>query len=105
MSTHRPVDQGLVPLADRLRYLQFLRIAMVAPILLATWIDPHASTLSLAYSWTACGAYLVLTLPTVRAWRLARTSALSIFGGSLLLDGLFLGLMTYGSGGLDSPLR
>jgi two-component system cell cycle response regulator len=105
MTTARPTDQGLVPLADRLRYLQFLRIAIVAPILLATWIDPHASTLSLVQSWTVCGAYLLLTMPTVRAWRLARSSAISVFGGSLLVDGVFLGLTTYGSGGLNSPLR
>ncbi len=105
MTAPRTAQQGLVPLADRFRYLQLLRMAMVAPILLTSAIDPHQSTLSLRYTWASCAAYLVVTLPTVRAWRLARTSAISIFGGSLLLDGVFLGLMTYGSGGLTSPLR
>jgi two-component system, cell cycle response regulator len=105
MTASRSGEPGLVPLADRFRYLQFLRLAMVAPILLASAVDPGESTLSLRYTWAICAAYLVITLPTVRAWRLARTSALSIFGGSLLLDGVFLGLMTYGSGGLASPVR
>jgi diguanylate cyclase (GGDEF)-like protein len=101
----RSADPGLVPLADRFRYLQFLRLAMVAPILLTSTIDQGQSTLSLRATWTICAAYLMLTLPTVRAWRLARTSAISVFGGSLLVDGVFLGVMTYGSGGLTSPLR
>jgi two-component system, cell cycle response regulator len=105
MTTSHPADQGLVPLADRFRYLQFLRLAMVLPILLTTAIDPGQSTLSLKNVWLLCATYLLLTLPTVRAWRLARTSAISIFGGSLLLDGVFLGITTYGTGGLTSPVR
>ena len=105
MTAPRSGAQGLVPLADRFRYLQFLRLAMVGPILLTSAIDPAQATLSLRWVWALCAAYLLLTLPTVRAWRLARTSAISIFGGSLLLDGVFLGMTTYGSGGLTSPVR
>jgi diguanylate cyclase (GGDEF)-like protein len=105
MTAPRSEGPGLVPLADRFRYLQFLRLAMVAPILLTSTLDAAQSTLSLRYVWAVCAVYLMLTLPTVRAWRLARTSAISIFGGSLLLDGVFLGVTTYGSGGLTSPVR
>src|SRR4051794_35794787 len=105
MSTPRSADPGLVPLADRFRYLQFLRLAMVGPILLVTQIARAQSTLSVRQTWIICAAYLLLTLPTVRAWRMKRNSAISVFGGSLLLDGVFLGVATYGSGGLTSPVR
>jgi diguanylate cyclase (GGDEF)-like protein len=94
-----------VPLADRFRYLQVLRLAMVAPILLSTGIDAGQSTLSLRNTWALCAVYLLVTLPTVRAWRMKRNSAISVFGGSLLLDGVVLGVTTYGSGGLTSPVR
>ncbi|MDX6256207.1 MAG: hypothetical protein QOJ11_2541 [Frankiales bacterium] len=105
MTAPRSEAPGLVPLADRLRYLQFLRLAMVAPILLTSVVEPGQSTLPLRYVWALCAGYLLFTLPTVRAWRLTRTSAISVFGGSLLVDGVFLGVTTYGSGGLTSPVR
>ena len=105
MTGPRSAAPGLVPLADRFRYLQLLRLALVLPILLSITLHPGTSTLSPVNAWMICAGYLLVTLPTVRAWRLPRTSAISVFGGSLLLDGLFLGVMTYGSGGLSSPVR
>jgi two-component system cell cycle response regulator len=95
----------LVPLAERMRWMRVFRLACAA-IALAAWaLLPelvHARPVVLAAS---VGGYLALTLGGEAAWRLSGRRGLSLFGGLVVLDGLFLGWAAYGLTDAAGPLR
>ncbi|MEO6712667.1 MAG: sensor domain-containing diguanylate cyclase [Mycobacteriales bacterium] len=103
-TTTRSAEHGLVPLADRLRYMQILRCVMAATVTAAWLAIPDARGLTGMQTTGYCVLYVVLTLPTLLAWRLPRRIAVAAFGPALLFDGLFLAWVTYGHSGLGTPL-
>ena len=93
----------LVPIADRMRYLQTVRLAACAAVVAYTVAIPDAG-LTLATIVAASAAYLVLGFASQAAWGLSRTGGVHLFGITLMVDGLYLTGVSYASGLFDSPL-
>src|SRR5215217_6966104 len=95
----------LVPIADRMRYMQGFRLllavatagvaAMVGARLEASWIMLGAVT----------AAYLGLSGLTHLAWRVSRKAGQALFAMMLMVDGVYLAWTSYATGGVISPLR
>src|SRR5215217_8876128 len=95
----------LVPIADRMRYMQGFRLllavatagvaAMVGARLEASWIMLGAVT----------AAYLGLSGLTHLAWRVSRKAGQALFAMMLMVDGVYLAWTSYATGGAISPLR
>jgi diguanylate cyclase (GGDEF)-like protein len=95
----------LVPIADRLRYLQGFRLllaAVVAACAIAGSQDLEVPLVAVAGVTTA---YLVTTIVALLGWRMSRTGATRLFGMVLILDGVYLGWSSYVTGGAGSPIR
>ena len=104
MSALRSPDHGLVPLANRLRYMQVLRLVLSVTVF-GSWLAlPAARGMSLRATGASCALYFAGTLPSLLTWRLPRQVAVSVFGLTLLVDGAFLAWITYGQTGLGTPL-
>jgi diguanylate cyclase (GGDEF)-like protein len=96
-STASARDSGLIPLADRLRYTQLVRVALVAAAIVAAFAVAHGPLPRMTV--VVLGAvHVALTAPSLFAWRLRRSFAIGAFGAALLLDGLFLAAITYAAG-------
>ena len=95
----------LVPIADRLRYLQAFRLLVVAVVVacaLGAGTDLEVPILA------ACGVtagYLFTTTVALLGWKHSRSGAARLFGMVLILDGLFLAWAGYITGGAGSPVR
>lgn len=105
MSGSTTADAGLVPLAERLRYLLVLRGTVAAAVLLAWIALPDQRGLSLPALVAWCAGYPLATLPTTRSVRLSRRTALRLFGMTLLADAVWLAIITYATNGFASPLK
>lgn len=104
MSAAGGPELGLVPLANRLRYMQMLRV-VIACTVVGSWFalpDSRGLTAGATIAW--CAGYVVALLPSVLAWRLPRRVAVTGFGLTLLADGAFLAWMSYGQTGPGTPL-
>jgi len=103
MSRTGTADYGLVPLTSRLRYMQVLRVVAATTVLVGWFALPSARGMSAPAlaAWSA--GYVVATLPSLVGWRV-RKREVSIFGLTLLLDGVFLALVTYATTGFGTPL-
>ena len=96
----------LVPLADRLRYLQVFRLLVMASVIAAALAFPHARVVPFESLALATGGYLLLTVATFAVGRfLHGGGGLLVFGGMLIADGLYLAWTSYGTGGFESPIR
>jgi diguanylate cyclase (GGDEF)-like protein len=95
----------LVPLADRLRYLRFLRIAIIGVVSLVAGfnlghIAPAASPI-----WPATAVYIGCFGIGETVWRLFRRRGLWLFSFLVMLDAAYLVYITHATGGISSPLR
>jgi diguanylate cyclase (GGDEF)-like protein len=98
-------ETTLVPLVDRLRYMQFFRVFTVAAAGLSWLAVPGARGLTAVHLGAITAVYLLLSLVTGRVWRLPRSVAVTLYGMVLLADGLYLGMISYFTGGLGAPLK
>lgn len=97
--------QDLVPLADRLRYMQIFRLG-VAAVLLTSWLTlPVVHRLPLPELGGITAGYLLLAFIGEAVWRAVRRRGLLLLGALLIVDGAFLAWLTYATGGAASPLR
>jgi diguanylate cyclase (GGDEF)-like protein len=109
MSTAAPSNNAtaseLVPIADRLRYLQAFRFLLAAIVGFAAWVQRD----ELTADWTAIvlvtAGYLGGTLLIHGAWRIAKRAGLAAFGGMLIVDGVYLAWTSWATGGAQSPVR
>ena len=104
---HKLMSQGddVVPLADRVRYMQLLRFAIAPVVIALRLVDDDLSIVSFAELGVATGGYLLVTGAAVGIWRLLRSRGLALFGIALIVDALYLAWLTYATGGATSPLR
>ncbi len=95
----------VVPIADRTRYMQAFRLALLPVVGLVAWLSRD----SLDTSGTALAlvtvAYLAMSLVAHLAWQVSRRGALALFSGMLIVDGLYLAWASYVTGSGGSPLR
>jgi diguanylate cyclase (GGDEF)-like protein len=95
----------LVPLDERLLYLRVLRAVIAAATVLDATLLPHLLRRPfLTVAATALG-YLFVCLLAEAAWRLMHRRGLWLFGGLLMVDGVYLAWATYLTGGSIGPLR
>ncbi|MDQ1679585.1 MAG: hypothetical protein QOI42_444 [Frankiaceae bacterium] len=96
-SSTASAGDGLIPLADRLRYTQLVRVALATAAIVAAYAVEHGRLSHLTVV-TLGLVHVGLTAPSLFAWRLRRALAIAAFGTALLLDGVFLAVVTYASG-------
>ena len=101
----RPADA--VPLLDRLRVLQRLRLAGVALVCLCAVLAPDV--LAPGREDAVLGSLLygvVVLMGTVLSWlQPVRRHAVVLFSALLTLDGIWLAWTSYMTGSVDSPVR
>src|SRR5947199_9043139 len=102
-SAQRSTD--LVPLEERLLYLRVLRAVIAAATVLDAALLPHL--LRKPFLTVACTAlgYLLFCLLAEGFWRLLHRPGLWLFGGLLMVDGVYLAWAMYLTGGSNGPLR
>ena len=99
-STHE-----VVPLAERLRYMQLFRFLIAGLVLVAAAVAPDERSVGLGNLLWATAGYLFASLVTEGLWRLRRSRGLTLFGAMLIADGVYLAWTSYVTGGTTSPLR
>jgi diguanylate cyclase (GGDEF)-like protein len=95
----------LVPIADRMRYMQAFRLLLavaVAGVALIVGGRLHTTWITLG---VATAVYLALSGVTHLAWRVSRKGGLALFAMMLMVDGAYLAWTSYATGGVVSPLR
>ena len=95
----------LVPITDRLRYMQGFRFVLAAVVGVVAALSQGSLETSALELGALTGAYLVLSLVTHVAWRVSRRGGLALFGFMLMVDGAYLAWVSYATGGAASPLR
>jgi two-component system cell cycle response regulator len=104
-SSVQPGASDLVPIADRMRYMQAFRLCIVATVGLIAILAPGSLMVSAGAVAGATGVYVVLAGATHLAWRVSRRGGLVLFGVMLMVDGVYLALVAYAAGGDVGPLR
>jgi diguanylate cyclase (GGDEF)-like protein len=99
------VAHELVPLADRLRYMQALRLVLAAAVVVYTALIPAAQGVAYPTIVGVSALYLAVTAAGYGAWTLWRGRGITLFGGLVILDGVYLSWASYATGGPGSPLR
>ncbi|HEX8119978.1 MAG TPA: diguanylate cyclase [Solirubrobacteraceae bacterium] len=100
-----PAASELVPIADRLRYLQAFRFLLAAVVGLAAWVERDSLRAEPKILLLVTAGYLLSSLIVHGAWRLARRAGLFAFGALLIYDGVFLAWASWATGGSTSPVR
>lgn len=93
----------LVPIADRMRYLQAMRCAAVAAVLVFSIVSPDLDLGPLAVA-AISGAYLAFAFAAQAGWNVTRALGVYLFGVTLMLDAVYLVGFSFASGWLESPL-
>ena len=95
----------LVPIADRMRYMQVFRLSLALAVgIVAVIVGDRLEAAPLVLV-TVTTAYLGLSGLSHLAWRVSRRGGLALFGAMLMLDGVYLAWTSYATGGVASPLR
>ena len=102
-SVQRSTD--LVPLEERLLYLRVLRAVIAAATVLDAALLPHLLRRPFLTVASSALGYLVVCLVAEGVWRLMHRRGLWLFGGLLMMDGIYLAWATYCTGGSNGPLR
>ena len=92
-------------LGDRLRYLLALRLALAASTVAFGIAAPAALAVPLSGLVTVTAGYLVLAMGFEWLRRRAPRSSFAALTVMLLVDGLYLAVAMYGTGGTESPMR
>ena len=95
----------LVPLADRLRYLQAFRVAVLAAVAAVTLGFPGSLVVDRLDVFAVSAGYVGLAALGQLVWRLSERVGVLLFGALLMADGLYLGWTSYATGGFASPIR
>lgn len=103
MSTHNEHASDLVPIADRMRYLQTVRVASALAVLVYSVAAPD-SGLGFAAVLALSAVYLALGFASQAAWRASRRGGVALFGVAVMVDGVYLIGLSYASGLFESPL-
>src|SRR4051794_36509689 len=105
MSTTAQRGTDFVSLDERLLYLRVLRAVLAgATVLVAALLPGELRTPFLNVCLLAL-SYLAMCLLAEAAWRLMRRRGLWLFGGLLMLDGVYLAAAAYLTGGTSGSVR
>jgi diguanylate cyclase (GGDEF)-like protein len=95
----------LVPIADRMRYMQGFRLLLVLAVALVALIAGDTLEATPIALVVVTAGYLALSGVSHLAWRVSRRGGLALFGMMLMIDGVYLAWTSYATGGAVSPLR
>jgi two-component system cell cycle response regulator len=98
-------ETGLVPITDRLRYMGVGRVALTVIVLVFFWAVPTERAIAPEMLAAATAGYLLSTAASWWAWRLGRRVAIAVFGLTLLVDGMYIGMVAYSPDAMLTPLR
>ena len=101
----RRADTGLVPLADRLRYLAGFRLVGAVGVLVAWVLVPATRGAAGPGLFVLLVTYPLLGALTLRLARLPRAIVLRALDAVLLLDAVWLTAVTYATLGLGTSLQ
>ncbi len=101
---HSAADTHLVPFAERVRYMTAFRVVVAAIVVVAPLLNAPVQ-LALVPLTATVTAYIAVSLAGLALPRLSRRWAIRLFGIGLLVDGLFLAVVSYASAGFASPLQ
>src|SRR5688500_10618132 len=105
-ATANPAAAGeLVPIAERLRYMQGFRFLLVVVVGVASFLARDRLEVPATMIAGVTVAYLVVSLLAMLTWRLSSAGGKRSFGLVLMLDGIFLAWASYVTGGSGSPVR
>jgi diguanylate cyclase (GGDEF)-like protein len=105
MSLETAQHHDLIPLADRIRYMQTFRFGSAAVMLICWLLLPAVHTIALPVLGAVTAAYLVLSVAGEAAWRVVGRRSLPLFGAMLIIDGFYLGWLAYAVGSGPNPVR
>jgi two-component system cell cycle response regulator len=94
-----------VPLADRLRYMQVVRLLLAVAAFTYAAVVPAARGVSFQRLGEVTAAYAFASLVGYAVWSLWRGRGITLFGTLLVADGLYLAYASHVTGGPASPLR
>src|SRR5687768_1907275 len=97
--------QEIASLAERMGYMQALRAIFAIVVVVSTVVAPDFVGASVADIATISGAYVVLSVFVEAARRKVGRRAIAVVEGMLLVDAVYLALIAYATGGIQSPLR
>ncbi|MEA2499189.1 MAG: hypothetical protein QOH26_1594 [Actinomycetota bacterium] len=100
-----PQPGEIVSLAERMGYLQALRVAFAAFVLGAAAFAPDTVHAGFTDLTLLTAGYLVLSAVSEGVRRTAPRSRLAVVGGMLLVDGIYLAWVVYATGSSASSLR
>jgi diguanylate cyclase (GGDEF)-like protein len=95
----------VVSLDERFRYLRVLRAVLAGATILDAALLPGGLRVPFAVVGGFAFAYLVVCILAEVVWRVMKRRGLWLFGGLLMLDGLYLAWAWYLTGGSTGPLR
>src|SRR3954466_12168436 len=105
MSTTAQRGNEVVSLDERLLYLRVLRAVLAgATVLVAALLPGGLRGPFLDVCFVALG-YMAICLVAEAAWRLMRRRGLVLFGALLMLDGVYLAVASYITGGSAGSVR
>jgi two-component system cell cycle response regulator len=95
----------IVPIAERLRYMRLFRL--VAVLLVVVFALTAHDSVGVPFERLAyiTALYIATSFATDGIWRFSRRGGTLLFGGMLIIDGLYLAWVSYATGGNASPLR
>jgi diguanylate cyclase (GGDEF)-like protein len=85
--------------------MQIFRFAVIAGALGLAAYAPENIEASFLTLLAGGGAYALVSLVAAGLWRVLGKRNLFLFGGMLIVDGIYLAWLTYATGGTGSPLR
>ena len=105
MSRVATVVGDTVPVEERFRVTQLLRLAAIGLVLLCAWLAPQAMQPDRGsiFPWTL--AFLAVLIAAETLVRLLPRRTLLVFSGMLMVDGIYLAWAAYLTGGTTSPIR
>jgi diguanylate cyclase (GGDEF)-like protein len=95
----------LVPLADRIRYMQTFRFSAALALLVCWLLLPAVHEIDPVLLGAITGAYLLSSLGAEAIWRALARRSLPLFGAMLIVDGFYLGWLAYVVGASAGPVR
>lgn len=98
-------SNDLVPLAERMNYLQALRVGLALIVLASVVLAESVVGADLSDVLLTTSAYIALAATLEALRRMQRGRGLLLVGVMLLIDGIYLAWALYATGGTQSPLR
>jgi two-component system cell cycle response regulator len=95
----------VVPLADRMRYMQAFRLLVVPIVALVAWLSADSLDAAPLALGIVTFVYLTMSVVSHLAWRVSKSGGLFLFTTMLIVDGLYLAWTSYATGSGASPLR